>query len=190
LQQEVFPTLRVGLLHGQMKSAEKDKIMMDFKEKRYDILVSTVIIEVGIDIPNASIMAIVHAERFGLSQLHQLRGRIGRGSGQSYCLLFGNHNSSVSDERIRTMTRTCDGFKIAEMDFQLRGPGEFFGTRQHGLPELRISDIVKDFPILKKARDDAFELVSQDPQLIINTHDKMKQKILETFKDRLELINI
>lgn len=190
LQQEVFPTLRVGLLHGQMKSAEKDKIMMDFKEKRYDILVSTVIIEVGIDIPNASIMAIVHAERFGLSQLHQLRGRIGRGSEQSYCLLFGNPNSSVSGERIRTMTRTCDGFKIAEMDFRLRGPGEFFGTRQHGLPELRISDLIKDFPILKKARDDAFELVSQDPQLIMNTHDKMKQKILETFKDRLELINI
>ncbi len=190
LQQEVFPYRRVGLLHGQMKSAEKDKVMTDFWEKRYDILVSTVIIEVGIDIPNASVMVIVHAERFGLSQLHQLRGRIGRGSEQSYCLLFGNPNSSVSCERLKIMTRTCDGFKIAEMDFRLRGPGEFFGTRQHGLPELRIADIIKDFPILKKARNDAFELVSQDPQLTMDMHYKIKQRVLETFKDRLELINV
>lgn len=190
LQQEVFPTLRVGLLHGQMKSAEKDKVMMDFQEKRYDILVSTIIIEVGIDVPNASVMAIVHAERFGLSQLHQLRGRIGRGSEQSYCLLFGNPTSSVSSERLKIMTRTSDGFKIAEMDFRLRGPGEFFGTRQHGLPELKLSDLIKDFPLLKNARDDAFALVSKDPQLVMDTHYKMKQRVFETFKDRLELINI
>ncbi len=190
LQRDVFPTLRVGLLHGQMKPAEKDRIMTDFKEKRYDILVSTVIIEVGIDIPNATVMVIVHAERFGLSQLHQLRGRIGRGSEQSYCMLFGNPTSYVSSERLKIMTRTSDGFKIAEMDFRLRGPGEFFGTRQHGLPELKISDLMKDFPILKKARDDAFELVSQDPQLTINTHYKIRQRVLETFKDRLELMNV
>lgn len=190
LQHEVFPNRRVGLLHGQMKPAEKDKVMMDFKEKRYDILVSTVIIEVGIDIPNATIMVIVHAERFGLSQLHQLRGRIGRGGEQSYCLLFGNPNNYVSSERLKIMTRTCDGFKIAEMDFRLRGPGEFFGTRQHGLPELKISDLLKDFPILKKVRNDAFELVSKDPQLTMDTHYKIKQMVLETFKDRLELINI
>ncbi len=190
LQADVFPTLRVGLLHGQMKQAEKDKVMMDFKEKRYDILVSTVIIEVGIDIPNATVMVIVHAERFGLSQLHQLRGRIGRGNEQSYCLLFGNPNSNVSAERLKIMTRTHDGFKIAEMDFRLRGPGEFFGTRQHGLPELKISDLMKDFSILKKARDDAFELVSEDPQLTMVTHLKIRQKVLETFKDRLELINV
>jgi ATP-dependent DNA helicase RecG len=190
LQRDVFPTFRVGLLHGQMRPAEKDKVMMDFKEKRYDILVSTAIIEVGIDIPNATIMVIVHAERFGLSQLHQLRGRIGRGSEQSYCLLFGNPNNYISSERLKIMTRTNDGFKIAEMDFRLRGPGEFFGTRQHGLPELKISDLVKDFPILKRARDDAFELVSQDPQLTMVTHLKIRQKVMETFKDRLELINI
>lgn len=190
LQDDVFPTLRVGLLHGQMKSAEKDRVVTDFKEKRYDILVTTVIIEVGIDIPNAAIMVIVHAERFGLSQLHQLRGRIGRGSEQSYCLLFGNPNSYVSNERLKIMTRTSDGFKIAEMDFRLRGPGEFFGTRQHGLPELRISDPIKDFPILKKARDDAFGLVSHDPELTMDEHLKIREKVMETFKDKLELITV
>lgn len=190
LQKEVFPTMRIGLLHGQMKSDEKDKIMTDFKEKRYDILVSTVIIEVGIDIPNATIMVIEHAERFGLSQLHQLRGRIGRGSEQSYCLLFGNPKSRESVERLKIMTKTCNGFEIAEMDFRLRGPGEFFGTRQHGLPELKISNLIKDFPILKQARKDAFEIVSKDPHLTLETHHKIKQKVLETFKDRLELIHI
>lgn len=148
------------------------------------------IIEVGIDIPNATVMVIVHAERFGLSQLHQLRGRIGRGSEQSYCLLFGNPTSAVSNERLKIMTRTNDGFKIAEMDFRLRGPGEFFGTRQHGLPELRISDLIKDFSILKKARSDAFELVSQDPQLTPDTHIRMRERVLETFKGRFELVNI
>ncbi|MBU6392434.1 MAG: ATP-dependent DNA helicase RecG [Planctomycetota bacterium] len=190
LQSDVFPTLKIGLLHGQMKSAEKDKIMTNFKEKRYDILVSTVILEVGIDVPNATVMVIEHAERFGLAQLHQLRGRIGRGSEQSYCLLFGNPKTNEARERLRIMTKTCDGFKIAEMDFKLRGPGEFFGTRQHGLPELRISDLIKDFPILKQARSDAFGIVSKDPRLTLETHQKIRQKVMETFKDKLELISI
>ncbi len=190
LQKDIFPTLRIGLLHGQMKSAEKDKVMLDFKEKRYDILVSTVIIEVGIDVPNATVMVVEHAERFGLSQLHQLRGRIGRGSEQSYCLLFGNPKTYESSERLKIMTKTNDGFKIAEMDFRLRGPGEFFGTRQHGLPELRISDLVRDFPVLKQARKDAFEIVSKDPHLKSKIHAKTRKKVLEIFKDRLELINI
>src|SRR3989339_135009 len=190
LQHDVFPASKVGLLHGQMKSGDKDKIMTDFKEKRYDILVSTVIIEVGIDVPNATVMVVEHAERFGLAQLHQLRGRIGRGSEQSYCLLFGNPRTHESRERLRIMTKTCDGFKIAEMDFKLRGPGEFFGTRQHGLPELKISDLVRDFPILKQARTDAFEIVSRDPHLTQETHRKIRQKVLETFKDKLELISI
>lgn len=190
LQSNIFTTLKVGLLHGQMKPAEKDKAMLDFKEKRYDILVSTVIIEVGIDIPNATVMVVEHAERFGLSQLHQLRGRIGRGSEQSYCLLFGNPRSYESRERLKIMTKTCDGFKIAETDFRLRGPGEFFGTRQHGLPELKISDLIRDFPILKHARDDAFEIVSEDPYLTSEAHQKIRQKVSEIFKDRLELIRI
>ncbi|NUN22164.1 MAG: ATP-dependent DNA helicase RecG [Candidatus Jettenia caeni] len=190
LQHDIFPNLRIGLLHGQMKSGEKDKIMTDFKEKRYDILVSTIIIEVGIDIPNATIMVIEHAERFGLAQLHQLRGRIGRGNDQSYCLLFGYPKTPISHERLKIMTKTCDGFKIAEMDFRLRGPGEFFGTRQHGLPELRISDLIRDFPILVQARKDAFEIISKDPHLASETHQKMRQKVLETFRNRLELIHI
>jgi ATP-dependent DNA helicase RecG len=190
LQHDVFPACKVGLLHGQMKSTEKDNVMSDFKEKRYDILVSTVIIEVGIDIPNATVMVVEHAERFGLAQLHQLRGRIGRGNEQSYCLLFGNPRTSEARERLRIMTKTCDGFKIAEMDFKLRGPGEFFGTRQHGLPELKISDLIRDFSILKQARADAFEIVSKDPRLTWETHRKIRQKVLETFKDRLELISI
>jgi len=190
LQHDVFPASKVGLLHGQMKSGDKEKIMTDFKERRYDILVSTVIIEVGIDIPNATVMVVEHAERFGLAQLHQLRGRIGRGNEQSYCLLFGNPRTPEARERLRIMTKTCDGFKIAEMDFKLRGPGEFFGTRQHGLPELKISDLIRDFPILKQARADAFEIVSQDPHLTLETHQKIRQKVLETFKDRLELISI
>ena len=190
LQHDIFPAYRVGLLHGQMKSTEKDNVMKDFKEKRYDILVSTIIIEVGIDIPNATVMVVEHAERFGLAQLHQLRGRIGRGNEQSYCLLFGNPKTPEARERLKIMTKTCDGFKIAEMDFKLRGPGEFFGTRQHGLPELRISDLIRDFPILKPARTDAFEIVSKDPHLLWETHQKIRQRVLETFKDRLELISI
>src|SRR3990167_2432653 len=190
LQHDVFPACKVGLLHGQMKFVDKDKIMTDFKEKRYDILVSTVIIEVGIDVPNATVMVVEHAERFGLAQLHQLRGRIGRGSEQSYCLLFGNPKTNEARERLKIMTKTCDGFKIAEIDFKLRGPGEFFGTRQHGLPELKISDLIKDFPILKQARSDAFEIVSKDPHLTQETHQKIRQKVLETFKDKLELISI
>ena len=190
LQHDVFPACKVGLLHGQMKSKDKDKIMTDFKERHYDILVSTVIIEVGIDIPNATVMVIEHAERFGLAQLHQLRGRIGRGSEQSYCLLFGNPKTNEARERLKIMAKTCDGFKIAEMDFKLRGPGEFFGTRQHGLPELKISDLIRDFPILKQARIDAFEIVSKDPHLTWETHQEIRQKVLETYKDRLELISI
>ncbi|MCR4319011.1 MAG: ATP-dependent DNA helicase RecG [Candidatus Brocadiaceae bacterium] len=190
LQHDIFPACKVGLLHGQMKSGDKDKIMTDFKERKYDILVSTVIIEVGIDVPNATVMVVEHAERFGLAQLHQLRGRIGRGSEQSYCLLLGNPKTNEARERLKIMTKTCDGFKIAEMDFKLRGPGEFFGTRQHGLPELKISDLIKDFPILKQARADAFEIVSKDPYLTQKTHQKIRQRVLETFKDKLELISI
>ncbi|MBW7943453.1 MAG: DNA helicase RecG, partial [Candidatus Kuenenia stuttgartiensis] len=188
LRNEIFPECKVGLLHGKMKSAEKEQAMADFKERRYDILVSTIIIEVGIDVPNATIMVIEHAERFGLAQLHQLRGRIGRGGKQSYCLLFGTPKTALSRDRLRTMVNTSDGFKIAEMDFRLRGPGEFFGTRQHGLPELKISNIFHDFSLLQKARKDAFEIVCRDPSLSAEEHQKIKTKVVEMFKDRLDYL--
>ncbi|NQT22571.1 MAG: ATP-dependent DNA helicase RecG, partial [Candidatus Omnitrophica bacterium] len=143
LRQNVFPDLKIALIHGKLSSAEKEKIMGKFKKKDFDILVSTVIIEVGIDIPNASLMVIENAERFGLAQLHQLRGRIGRGEHDSYCILLANPNTETAQIRLSKMAQTHDGFEIAEEDLELRGPGDFFGTRQHGLPELRFGNILK-----------------------------------------------
>ncbi len=158
----LFPELNVGLLHGKMKSSEKENIMRDFKEQKIDILVSTVVLEVGVDIPNASTMIIEHAERFGLSQLHQLRGRVGRGMYISYCILVAEPKSNEAKKRIDAMIETQDGFKIAEEDLDIRGPGEFFGTRQHGLPELKIGNIIRDRSILEATKTEAFELVKKD----------------------------
>ncbi|MFQ5714791.1 MAG: ATP-dependent DNA helicase RecG [Candidatus Scalinduaceae bacterium] len=189
LQDEVFPELKVGLLHGQMKSNLKDKIMSEFINRKYDILVSTIVIEVGIDVPNATVMAIEHAERFGLAQLHQLRGRIGRSSHQSYCLLFGTPRSAESRQRLKIMLGTNDGFKIAEEDLRLRGPGEFFGTRQHGLPEFKIGDIINDYNILKVARDDAFKLVNESQKSKASKNRILLKRITENFKHKLDLIN-
>ena len=159
LQKEVFPNFRIGLLHGKLKNAEKEEIMSDFKEKKYDILVSTTVVEVGVDVPNATVMLIENAERFGLSQLHQLRGRVGRSDLQSYCILYTASKSQGTRERLNIMTQTNDGFVIAEKDLQLRGPGEFLGTRQSGLPDLIISDIVRDAKILEVARSEAINFI-------------------------------
>ena len=159
---EFFPDLRVGLLHGKMKSQDKERIMRDFKDRNIDILVSTIVIEVGVDIPNASTMIVEHAERFGLSQLHQLRGRIGRGSHTSYCILVSEPRNDEAKSRIKAMLKTQDGFKIAEEDLEIRGPGEFFGTRQHGLPELKIGNIVRDRDIMELARAEASGLIKKD----------------------------
>lgn len=171
LQNEVFPQYKIGLLHGKLKNEEKEQIMANFKNKKYDILVSTTVVEVGVDVPNATVMVIENAERFGLSQLHQLRGRVGRSALQSYCVLVSASRSQETRERLNIMTQTNDGFVIAEKDLQLRGPGEFLGTRQSGLPDLIISDIVRDAKILELARNEAIDFVK--------THDLNNYPLLQ-----------
>ena len=161
LQETVFKEYKIGLLHGKLKPDEKDTVMRDFKEGKYDILVSTTVVEVGVDVPNATVMVIENAERFGLSQLHQLRGRVGRSDLQSYCILITSSAKPETMERLGIMTQTNDGFVIAEKDLQLRGPGEFLGTRQSGLPDLIISDIVRDAKILEMARNEAIDFVKK-----------------------------
>jgi ATP-dependent DNA helicase RecG len=191
LQKEVFADFRIGLLHGRMKSDEKEAIMMEFKEGRIQILVATTVIEVGIDIPNASVMVVEHAERFGLSQLHQLRGRIGRGRYPSKCILLAQYRSSEEAKvRLRAMQKTTDGFKIAEEDLNLRGPGEFFGIRQSGLPDFRVAHIIRDTPILIEARKEAFRLIQEDPDLLHPTHAGVKEVLLKRWKGRMELATI
>jgi len=191
LQKEVFPEFRIGLLHGRMKSEEKEAIMMEFKGGKIQILVATTVIEVGIDIPNASVMVVEHAERFGLSQLHQLRGRIGRGRYPSKCILLAQYRSSEEAKvRLRAMERTTDGFQIAEEDLGLRGPGEFFGTRQSGLPDFRVAHILRDAPILVEARKEAFHLVEEDPALMQPSHSALKNVLVRRWKGRLELATI
>ena len=165
LKSEVFSNYQVGLIHGKMAQVERERIMEAFKKGKIDVLVSTIIIEVGIDIPNASIILIEHADRFGLSQLHQLRGRIGRGNFKSYCILVSSSQTETAQKRLSSMAKYTDGFKIAEQDLLLRGPGEFFGTRQHGLPEIRIGDILTDTKLLEIARYEAFDLIKKDPHL-------------------------
>ncbi len=159
LSKEVFPALKVGLLHGRMKSAEKEEVMDAFKDGEIQILVATTVVEVGVDVPNASVMVVEHAESFGLSQLHQLRGRVGRGSAQSYCILLTEEPSANATERLKTMERTQDGFEIADVDLKLRGPGEFFGTKQSGLPEFRVANLLRDKEALELARSEANGLV-------------------------------
>jgi ATP-dependent DNA helicase RecG len=187
LSTKVFPEFTVELLHGQMPSAKKQKVMSEFRKGRIDVLVSTIVVEVGVDVPNATIMVIEGADRFGLAQLHQLRGRIGRGEAKSYCFLFAETDSDTAQSRLEIMTRSNDGFKIAEHDLQLRGPGEMFSTRQHGLPDLKIANIVDDFDLLIMARKNAFELVSQDPMLANAEHRNIRQALLAKFGDALGL---
>ena len=187
-KKDIFPHLKIGLLHGRMKSDEKEDIMRRFKEREIDILVSTTIIEVGVDIPNASVMVVEHAERFGLSQLHQLRGRVGRGEYQSYCILIAYY--PISEEakmRLKVMRESTDGFYIAEKDLEIRGPGEFFGTKQSGLPELKIANIIRDHKLLESARDEAFKLIELDPSLSVSEHQLLKDSLKKRWQKRLEL---
>lgn len=159
--QQAYPGFRVGLLHGRMSAAEKDEEMRKFKDAETHMLVSTTVVEVGVDVPNATVMVIYDAERFGLSQLHQLRGRVGRGEHQSYCILIADPKTEVGQERMRVMMETNDGFEVARRDLELRGPGDFFGTKQSGLPEFRFADLMSDFEILELARDDAADLIQR-----------------------------
>ncbi|MDP2916554.1 MAG: helicase-related protein, partial [Dehalococcoidia bacterium] len=164
LSREVFPDLRLGLLHGRMSSGDKDRVMQSFRAGELDILVSTPVIEVGIDIPNATVMLIESADRFGLSQLHQFRGRVGRGEHQSYCMLLAERPSEIGRERLDLIEKLQDGFALAEEDLKLRGPGEFFGTRQSGLPDLKMAKL-SDIAILELARKEATKLFEVDPEL-------------------------
>lgn len=190
LSAKVFPEFSVELLHGQMPSAKKQQIMSEFRKGRIDVLVSTVVVEVGVDIPNATIMVVEGADRFGLAQLHQLRGRIGRAEAKSYCLLFAETENETAGSRLEIMTRSNDGFEIAEHDLRLRGPGEMFSTRQHGLPDLKIASIVDDFDLLVMARKNAFELVWQDPMLTKAEHKNIRRALLAKFGDALGLADV
>jgi ATP-dependent DNA helicase RecG len=163
LSREVFPDISVGLMHGRLGGDEKEAVMQRFKEGLIKILVSTTVIEVGMDVANASVMVVEQAERFGLAQLHQLRGRVGRGAAQSYCILVTEKMNDAARERIRTLVDSTDGFYISEMDLKLRGPGEFFGTKQSGLPSLRVANILRDAEILEVARREAVDFIARPP---------------------------
>ncbi len=184
-----FSDFSVAFLHGAMKPADKDRIMQRFNEGQIQILISTVVIEVGINVPNATIMLIENAERFGLAQLHQLRGRVGRGKEQSYCILISEGGSELAEERAKIMKSTNDGFLIAEKDLDLRGPGEFFGMRQHGVPELKLADLVRHIKILNTVREEAERILSEDPALAGKEYVKLKEKIDRMFKNA-ESLNI
>lgn len=191
LQKEIFPEFVVGLIHGRMNHEEKEDIMLAFRDRKIDVLVSTTVIEVGIDMPNASVMVVEHAERFGLFQLHQLRGRVGRGEEPSKCLLLAQYSKSDdARRRLRVMESTTDGFKISEEDLAIRGPGDFLGTRQSGLPDFRVANIVRDLKILQEARKEAFAVVEMDPNLTDQPHRCLKEVLRERWKGRLELASV
>ena len=187
-QEEIFPDLRVACVYGKMKPKEKDEIMEQFKEGKIDILVSTTVIEVGVNVPNASMMVVENADRFGLAQLHQLRGRVGRGEYQSYCILkYDSRCSQVGRERMKTMQETNDGFVIAEKDLELRGTGEFFGTKQHGLPEFKIANLFVDMPMLKSVQSVALKIEAEDRGLKLEKNVKLRKLVDEKLKQSISL---
>jgi ATP-dependent DNA helicase RecG len=204
LQNGELSEFRVGLLHGRMKAAEKEAVMADFKAGTIQVLVATTVIEVGVDVSNATVILIEHAERFGLAQLHQLRGRVGRGNQQAYCLLMARHlgrggaqsggrakgseeSVSTARERLEALVRSNDGFVIAEDDLRIRGPGEFFGLRQWGMPEFRVANLVSDADLLQQARQEAFSLLKSDPGLKEPAHQGLREAMLRKWEKKLEL---
>lgn len=186
----VFPQFRLAMLHGQMTQEEKEAVMADFAAHKTDILIATPVIEVGIDVKNATVMVIENAERFGLASLHQLRGRVGRGEHASYCILVAEHAGSIAKERVDIICRTCDGFKIGERDMQLRGPGEILGTRQSGELEFKAGDFFKDRDILTWAIEDRDELLTQDPALLQPAHQLFKQRLIQLYEKNWHLIDL
>ena len=207
LQNGEFSDFRVGLLHGRMKASEKEAVMADFKSGTIQLLIATTVIEVGVDVPNATVILIEHAERFGLAQLHQLRGRVGRSSHQAYCLLMAQNlgrrktesrrrtlgseeSMSAAGERLEALVRSNDGFVIAEDDLRIRGPGEFFGLRQWGMPEFRVANLVRDGDLLEQARQEAFSLLQSDPGLKASAHQGLREAMLRKWEKKLELGSI
>lgn len=186
-KEEIFPEYRVAYIHGKMKAKEKEEIMMRFKQAEIDILISTTVIEVGVDVPNSSIMVIEDAQRFGLAQLHQLRGRVGRGKYQSYCVLKYDGNSENTRKRMKVMCETNDGFVISEKDLELRGSGDFFGTMQHGIPEFKIANLFEDIEILKVVQQMTVELIQDDPKLEKEENELLRELIKDKFMDRIEI---
>ena len=189
LQTEVFPDLKVDFLHGKMKPREKETVMAAFAAGETDVLVSTTVIEVGVDVPNAALIIIENAERFGLSQLHQLRGRVGRGKHQSYCVLITNTRSVEAMQRLRTLASTADGFKISEEDLKLRGPGDFFGSRQHGLPQMKLADLAGDMRLLSEAQDSARRLLMADPTLSQPENRPVLERVRTLFAETPDIFN-
>jgi len=199
LRDEIFRGFKVGLIHGQMTETEKNDIMLAFKKNAINILAATTVIEVGIDVPNATVMVVEHADRFGLSQLHQLRGRIGRGVHQSYCILMTDdqflnekkidtREDAMAYRRLSLFVSTTDGFKIAEYDLMLRGPGEFFGTKQSGMPPLRLADLIKDRDLITQARRAAFKIAEHDPHLREAPHANLRETLLKNYKESFEFL--
>lgn len=189
LQKNVFPELRVSVLHGKMKPKEKEAVMTAFSAGESDILVSTTVIEVGVDVPNATLMLVENAELFGLSQLHQLRGRVGRGKAKSYCILLRQSTTEDGKARLKALTDTNDGFRIAEQDLALRGPGDFFGAKQHGLPELKVADLNCDMRLLDDAQQAAKRLLADDPMLEKPAHRALKERVAQLFALNAEALN-
>jgi len=183
-------TKKIGLLHGRMKRDDKERVMIDFKQGRYDVLVATTVIEVGIDIPNATVMMILNSERFGLSTLHQLRGRVGRGQHMSCCLVLTQAKTEAVQKRLGIFLRCDNGFDIAEEDLKLRGPGEIFGTTQHGLPPFKIADFNKDLKLLKMAKETAQKIILQDPELGSPKHGAIRSHIRVHFFKSWFMANI